>query len=176
MLLSRGKLIPGLLYFRNFISLQEKEKVLQTINSNPWCEHLRRKQQYYGIKYFQTKMPDHVLQPSQSQDHLPLHHLQFIVDKTVQGSGFFEAEDPPNQVLVNQYTQRDRLGLHVEDRTAFGDVIVGISIGSTDYLRLASLEDKTLEYKLELEDRSCYVLSGEARDKWRHGIGRTVNS
>jgi alkylated DNA repair dioxygenase AlkB len=160
MILREGRVIPGLLYLKNFISGQERERILEIVRGNPWCQHLKRKQQYYGIKYFQTKVADYVLQPPLSENHLPLQLLQFVIDKTVQKHGFFKQDHPPNQVLVNQYLRSDRLGFHVEDRTAFGDVIVGISIGSKEYLRLDSLEDPSIEYKLELEDSSCYVLAG----------------
>lgn len=72
----------------------------------------------------------------------------------------FEQSNPPNQILVNRYLKNNRLGLHVEDKQAFGDVIVGISLGSTDYLRLVDENNKDRDYRLELKDRSCYVLSG----------------
>ena len=38
---------------------------------------------------------------------------------------------------MNRYTKKDYLGLHVEDKDAFGDIIMGLSIGDMDYLRLA---------------------------------------
>ena len=31
-----------------------------------------------------------------------------------------------------------------------------------------------MEYLLEIEDRSCYVLKNEARWQWKHGIGRIL--
>ena len=62
--------------------------------------------------------------------------------------------------MINKYKKSDVLGLHVEDINAFGDIIVGISLGSKDYLRLMNVEDKSKQYFLELEDCSCYVLTG----------------
>lgn len=50
---------------------------------------------------------------------------------------FLENEESPNQVLVNKYLKRDNLGSHVEDVDAFGDSIVGLSLGDEDYLKLA---------------------------------------
>lgn len=98
-----------------------------------------------------------------------------LVDTSIHQFGIFDKEYPPNQVLVNRYQKRDRLGLHVENVLAFGDVIAGVSLGSTDFLRLMSDDEKKEEYFLELEDCSCYVLTGEARFKWRHGIARTMD-
>lgn len=158
MILKDLSLVPGLCYLPNFISQHQKTALLSIIAHNSWCNQLKRKQQYYGIKYFQTKLPDHVLQPTVSIDHQPLDPFKFIIDKCI-SHGFFSTHNPPNQLLVNRYVHNDRLGLHVEDVNAFGEVIVGISIGSKDYLRLARVEDMK-EYKLELEDCSCYVLQG----------------
>ena len=85
----------------------------------------------------------------------------------------------PNQVLVNRYMRKDVLGFHVENVEAFGDTIVGLSVGDADYLRLVpdreygSLEERNRdEVKVLLEDRSIYIMEGEARLKWKHGIGR----
>jgi hypothetical protein len=47
----------------------------------------------------------------------------------------------------------------VEDINAFGEVIVGISFGSSDYLRLVDRDDRKKEYLFEIKDRSCYVLA-----------------
>ena len=63
--------------------------------------------------------------------------------------GIFRTEQSPNQVLVNQYLRKDILGLHVENVDAFGDTVVGLSLGDTDYLRL--VPDK--EYS-NLEERN----------------------
>jgi alkylated DNA repair dioxygenase AlkB len=45
-------------------------------------------------------------------------------------------------VLVNRYINSDKLGVHVEDTMAFGDVIVGVSLGDTDYLKLADVDNR----------------------------------
>lgn len=118
---------------------------------------MRRAQQYYGIKYYQTKVDDSVLQPTVSTDHHPLELLQFVVDKSIK-MGIFKAGDPPNQILINKYTRGDKLGLHVENIQAFGPIIAGVSLGSTDYLRLVDVNDNQNAHLLELEDCSCYVL------------------
>ena len=65
--------------------------------------------------------------------------------------------------------------MHVEDVTAFGHTIVGVSLGSCEYLRLKAVGEEEKDYFLELNDRSAYVLAGEARWNWMHGINRTVN-
>lgn len=52
----------GFKYIANFISQDEKQRILNIVMNNQWCGRLRREQQYYGIKYFHTKYLDNVLQ------------------------------------------------------------------------------------------------------------------
>lgn len=149
MILQQLPIIAGLRYIPNFITQSDKLRVMAVVNSNKWCNRLMRAQQYYGIKYFQTKIEDEVLQPSVSSDHYPLSSLQFLIDKAIQNS-LFSSEYPPNQILVNRYYRSDKLGLHIEDTSAFGAIIVGISLGSTDYLRLVNAADKDKSYLVQL--------------------------
>lgn len=64
----------------------------------------------------------------------------------------------------------------MEDTDAFGSIIAGVSIGTTEYLRLVEASNRSNGYLLEIKDCSCYVLEGEARYKFRHGIGRVMNN
>jgi alkylated DNA repair dioxygenase AlkB len=82
-----------------------------------------------------------------------------LIEKAIK-LDIFEESDPPNQALINRYNRRDRLGLHVEDTAAFGAIIAGISLGSTDYLRLVDASNKDNAHLFELKDCSCYVLAG----------------
>jgi alkylated DNA repair dioxygenase AlkB len=51
-----------------------------------------------------------------------------------------------------------------------------LSLGSTDYLRLAPIAEyghsKRGEISVKLEDKSIYILEGISRYEWKHGIGR----
>lgn len=80
---------------------------------------MRRRQQYYGIKYFQTKYNDQVLQNKNSQEnenHFPLTDFQWIIDRMTNEFAIFEPSYPPNQCLINRYLKHDALGMHVEDK------------------------------------------------------------
>lgn len=47
----------------------------------------------------------------------------------------------------------------MEDTQAFGEIIMGVSLGSTEYLRLVNVDNPELAFVLEIEDKSCYVLA-----------------
>lgn len=65
--------------------------------------------------------------------------------------------------------------MHVEDKLCYGPIIAGISIGSADYLRLNHVTDEGRRFYVELEDCSLYVLRDEAREEFKHGIGRAID-
>lgn len=69
----------GFRYLSNFITDSEKQELLNIVMNNPWCSRLRRQQQYYGIKYFQTKYLDSLLQSKESIGHLPLNPFNNII-------------------------------------------------------------------------------------------------
>ncbi|CAK0878055.1 unnamed protein product [Prorocentrum cordatum] len=63
--------------------------------------------------------------------------------------------------------------MHV-DRATFDDVIVGFSLGAAAVMDLEPVDARRLaecpRRSVLLEGGSAYVLSGEARWRWRHGI------
>jgi hypothetical protein len=71
----------GLKYVRGFITEEEKEKMMMVVNRHEWVQHIRRKQQHYGITYYQTKHDEPSLQPRVSTSHYPLQPFQFIIEK-----------------------------------------------------------------------------------------------
>lgn len=55
--------VPGLEYYRDFLSPQEQEELLALIDANPWQEGvIARRQQFYGEVYYHTSFKSKVLQ------------------------------------------------------------------------------------------------------------------
>jgi alkylated DNA repair dioxygenase AlkB len=75
------------------------------------------------------------------------------------------------EVLVTAYPPGATIGWH-RDATAFGSVVVGVSLASDAVLRFqrraAGGERRVFEQPLER--RSAYVLDGAARWAWQHSI------
>lgn len=82
----------------------------------------------------------------------------------VQPSSFVEA-------LVTRYPPGATIGWH-RDASAFGPVVVGVSLGSHAVMRFqrraAGGERRVFEQPLE--PRSAYVLAGAARSAWQHSV------
>jgi len=98
-----------------------------------------------------------------------------------------------DQAIINNYSDGKGIAAHV-DRATFDDLIVGLSLGAPNVLQFTQAGKKkksksvpteypnavsapcstvTVEpgrFELLVEPRSAYVMSGEARWRWCHGI------
>ena len=116
------------------------------------------------------------------------------LDKTMP---FFEQEglmEPPTQILINEYKNNMGIASHFEDFNAFGPVILTISLVSPVYMTLkkptiapiidGGNDNKKINIsinacdtyddivKVLLEPGSLLIMKGDARYKYRHGIGK----
>jgi alkylated DNA repair dioxygenase AlkB len=75
------------------------------------------------------------------------------------------------EALVTDYPPGATIGWH-RDASAFGPVVVGVSLGSDAAMRFqrraAGGERRVFEQPLER--RSAYVLAGAARSTWQHSV------
>ena len=88
------------------------------------------------------------------------------------------APDALAEALVTEYPEGATIGWH-RDAPPFGDVIVGISLLGPSRMRFRpyvspkdqhGLPPRRTTHQVELEPRSAYVISGEARSKFEHSI------
>ena len=79
------------------------------------------------------------------------------------------APDEFEEALVTEYQPGAGIGWH-RDAPPFG-IVAGISLGSACRMRFQRGKGDARETaSLELEPRSIYLLTGEARTKWEHTI------
>ena len=61
--------VPGLEYYRDFLSLREQQELLDLIYANPWQEGvIARRQQFYGEVYYHTSFKSKMLQGCSSNE------------------------------------------------------------------------------------------------------------
>jgi alkylated DNA repair dioxygenase AlkB len=82
------------------------------------------------------------------------------------------------EALVTEYPEGATIGWH-RDAPPFGDVIVGISLLGASRMRFRpyvspkdqrGLPPRRTTHEIELEPRSAYIISGEARRDFEHSI------
>ena len=159
-------LVPGLAYREEFITADEEGALIaaiEAIDLSPfkfqgWTG--KRLTRTFGWRY---DFDDRSFAPV---DPLP----EWLLPLRDRAAAF--ADLPPGQfvhALVTRYDPGAGIGWH-RDRPQFGTV-VGISLGGTTTMRFRQRTASGFRRAgLDLARRSAYLLSGEVREQWEHGI------
>ena len=153
--------ISGFRYYHSFLTDKEAERIMDIIDSNPWKNAVKRRQQFYGEIYYHTIHDVPEIQPKFSCDKigeksaknvgLDMSPFQFLIDKFYAGifvdAGLNDGHSTnhifgsdkssfPTQILVNEYVGETGISSHFEDEQAFGPVIATISLLNPIYMTL----------------------------------------
>jgi len=79
-------------------------------------------------------------------------------------------ETKPRQCILNLYYPGQGISPHVDLPSRYEDGIVGISLLSSTVMEFTSVIDGRDSFALRLKPGSVYVLSGQARYDYKHGI------
>jgi alkylated DNA repair protein (DNA oxidative demethylase) len=161
----------GLVYRPDFLTAEEESALLaeiEAIDFQPVVMHgqaARRTVRHYGYDYDYERygriMPIEPLPP----------WLQALRDSAAAIAGLAPARLV--QALVTRYPAGATIGWH-RDAPMFGEQIVGVSLLGTARMQFQRGKgEERRVYEVELPPRSAYVLGGEARSRWQHGIPAT---
>ncbi|EOD11793.1 hypothetical protein EMIHUDRAFT_214086 [Emiliania huxleyi CCMP1516] len=91
----------------------------------------------------------------------------FRVCNLVGDCGLYPGYVTPDYVYAITYPPKAAFNKHLDSRYRWGETVVGVTLGQagTHYD-----ESGSFAIELELPRRSVYVMSGEARTLWKHGI------
>jgi alkylated DNA repair dioxygenase AlkB len=160
----------GLVYRPELISAAEERELLERLERLDFEEirmHgvvAKRTARHFGVAYDYERRA-----PVEAADPVP-EWLEPLRERAAELVGVEAAELA--EVLVQRYPPGAQIGWH-RDAPAFGTV-VGVSLLSAARLRFR--RDKggvRHEFELVVEQRSGYVLAGEARNAWKHHIPPT---
>ena len=159
-------LIEGLLYRQDFISLAEEKALLVRLEGldlapfrfQGWLGN--RKTQSFGWRY---DFDDASFTPTEP---IP-DWLGLLRDKAADFAGV--KSSAIHHALVARYDPGAGIGWH-KDRDVF-EKVVGVSLNTPATLRFRQrAADGFRRTNIEVEPRSAYLLSGEARREWEHRI------
>ena len=154
--------IPRLNSIPEYIDRATEGELLARVDRNDWICDIKRRVQHYGYSY------DYNAGQLTTDAHIgALPDWLSIWCERLHKDGVCSVQ--PDQVIVNEYLPGQGIASHIDRARCFGDPIIVISLGSSCIMDFT--HDKTGEkiHKL-LEPRSLYVLSGESRYDWLHGI------
>lgn len=154
--------IPGLSYRPNFIDETTEEKLIRTIDKQPWLTDLKRRVQHYGYRYDYKARS---VSPDLKLGDIPAWLMPYC--ERLQCEGLFDRV--PDQVIINEYQPGQGIAPHIDCTPCFGETIASLSLGSTCLMNFTHNETGQSQPQF-LEPRSLVVLSNEARYEWQHGI------
>ncbi|BGP13301.1 hypothetical protein JCM10213_001511 [Rhodosporidiobolus nylandii] len=157
--------IPGLYLFRGALPVELQHQLTEALSEDVWQNQTNQVMLFDSPT--RTSLPPY-LQPL--LDLLP--SILAPLPEAVIDDVFSTAR--PRQAILNLYFPGQGISPHVDLPTRYSDGIVGISLlGSTvmDFLPASALPGRPGSgYSLRLRPGDVYVLSGEARWEWTHGI------
>lgn len=164
--------VTGLFLIKDVFSPDEEKAILSQIMSDKKAHicHQVHTAHEYGWRFipiapkrpdeYLGKLPDwlhSIWETVISHDLFPKHELK-------------SSYDTPDNVLLNTYQIGDGCSSHVDDLHFWNDWVVGVSFGSGCFINFTNYSKITKTVKVWLPPRSVYVLTGDARYMWQHGI------
>jgi alkylated DNA repair dioxygenase AlkB len=159
----------GLVYEPELLSVDEEARLLERLESlrfDPIVLHgraARRMGRHFGLDYdYESRTP----QPGE-----PVPGWLLPVRKRAAALAGHEPEELV-EILVQRYPVGSTIGWH-RDAPAF-ETVIGVSLGGSSRLRFQrGKRENRRVWEVQLQPRSGYVLSGEARGSWEHSIPPT---
>lgn len=154
--------IPDLIYFPEFITEEQESNLIETIESQEWLNDLKRRVQHYGFKYdYTARNIDNSMKigdiPSWLEEYSNLLFQKKLLPKIA------------DQVIINEYQPGQGISSHIDCIPCFEESIACISLGSKVCMEF--IHSKTNEiHNIILNPRSVFILTGDARYIWKHGI------
>ncbi|MBA2709187.1 MAG: alpha-ketoglutarate-dependent dioxygenase AlkB [Tatlockia sp.] len=158
-------LLTNLVYIPEFINKEEEQNLLNQIEQLEWQKVIffnkeaKRKAVHYGLDYsFDTR--------SVSPTIPAPPFLTALIEKSAKLVNL-NPEDLP-EILITYYPIEAGIGWH-RDAPVF-DKIIGISLLNFCEMRLRKRSNHKEQFRVGLEPRSAYILSGAVRWGWEHSI------
>lgn len=158
----------GLFYIPEFITVAEEEVILRHVCAQPFepYDHhgykANREVVYYGMQGgYNGDGAEEKTEPMPAW-------LSSLRDRFANLMGL--DADELVMALVARYPAGAGIGWH-RDRPQFGPTVMGLSLQSDAEMRFRRyLPDSEEMFKIKLERRSVYLISGPSRVIWQHGM------
>ncbi len=165
--------IPGFYYFPNWLSTTEVDHINNDLQSSTdWVgvtpSANSRQVIQYGLayKYNPNSTSSTNIKP------IPPIYKSIIgrLETLVQTLPEINTLNTFDQIIINQYLSGQGIAPHIDNTQIFGSVIACVSLGSG--LEIEFTRPNYESVKVYVEPNSVYIMSGEARYQYLHGIAK----
>lgn len=154
---------PGLTLMENFITEEQEETLLRTLNWDE-CESVSSQLKHRQVKHFgyEFEYGTNIVDPDKPIPSIPQDYkfLQTLFNK----HGHKYTYD---QLTINKYLSGQGIPSHIDTHSVFEDTILSLSLGSACIMNFKK-DDQKIDVLLPA--RSLLIMTGEARYAWTHGI------
>ena len=157
--------VPGLVLKENVITEEYEAEIINWLDGQEWSTELPRRTQHYGYKYNYKSTILILGNPF-------VDCIEWIRKDLIDKNVMLKC----NQCIVNEYTQSQNIGKHIDGKRGnreniFGPSIVSISLNEdTNFIFRNTQNGEKVE--LFVPQRSLLLMTGESRYLWTHEIPR----
>ena len=156
------QIVPGFLIQSDYIGAEEERELIAHVDRGEWNSDWKRRVQRYGLGYSAS---------SRDSDFREFPEwLKPLTARAGKDAGFPHF---PDNCVINEYKPGQGIAPH-KDYSKFGPTVACVSLGAETLLDLYS-EDRSRRVPIYVPRRSLWILGGEARSKWLHGIAPRLN-
>lgn len=158
--------VKGLIYLPSMLTEEEEQSILSAIDSSPWLSELQRRVQHYGWRYdYKARNIDRSMRMG------PLPDWAATLARRLHAEGL--VPHLPDQVIVNEYVEKQGISKHIDCPPCFADGIAMVSLLESWEM---IFKRPGLEKEVQtLERRSVAVMTGDSRYKWTHEIPKRIS-
>ncbi|OQR97209.1 alkylated DNA repair protein alkB 8 [Thraustotheca clavata] len=152
--------VPGLLVYKDYISKEDENRLLDELDKGEWRSTIRARQvQHFGYEFnYKTQKCD---------ASTPLENMapfcRSLIDKM---PPTFDGK--PDQITANEYLPGQGIASHIDTHSAFTGSIATLSLGHGSVMDFRH-PDGRVESVL-LAPRSLYIMNGASRYQWTHCV------
>jgi alkylated DNA repair dioxygenase AlkB len=159
--------VPGLYLIKDLITVEEEQWLLTETEQGEWKDNRTgsRQVQIYG-PYHDNK---YKIIPGQYSEHPEWISwlAQRVHDRITDVNRTKLLGNETCEVYINKYVDDNGLQYHFDNRKTYDDCIYGISMGNDAFM---GFKKGSTKFKIGVPARSMYIMSGESRNVYKHGI------
>lgn len=154
-------MIHGLTYKEEYISKEQEQELLSSLDGEKWLTNLKRRVQHYGYKY------DYKARQLDSSLYLgSLPNWSSSILSKIESEDFIE--ESFDQLIVNEYEPGQGISAHIDCVPCFKKTVVSLSLGSQSEMIFKNKAGETRN--IALNPRSVIIFQKDARYSWTHSI------
>jgi|SRR5579872_691798 len=162
--------VPGLIYISNFLDTEEVAYLQEFISSLKFepitsAANSRRVAQYgYTYAYDRSGVTKTDPIPLDLCEMVSASKLNNLMRCNMVSSEF-------DQLIINEYTPGQQIAYHTDHIKQFDEVIACVTVGQSVPI-MFKLDDDVVK-ELDVKSGSMYIMTGDARYKWKHHLKNT---